>query len=145
MNIQGWFSLGLTDLISLLFKGLLRVFSNTTVQKTQFFSTQLYLWFNSHIHTWLWKNHTIDYMDICQQSDVSAFRVLSSFVIAFLSRSKCLLISWLQPLSTVISKPKKIKSFIVIFISEVIDISPGNFDYSLSFVYPGISHDVLCI
>ena len=40
MNIQGWFPLGLTCLISLLAKGLLRVFSNTTVQKHQFFGTQ---------------------------------------------------------------------------------------------------------
>ena len=44
MNIQGWFPLGLTGLISLQSKGLSRVFSNTKVQKHQFFSTQLYLW-----------------------------------------------------------------------------------------------------
>ena len=43
INIQDWFSLGLTSLISLQSKGLLRVFSNTTVQKHQFFSTQLSL------------------------------------------------------------------------------------------------------
>ena len=48
MNIQDWFPLGLTDLISLLSKGLSRVFSNTTVQKHQFFGTQLSLWSNSH-------------------------------------------------------------------------------------------------
>ena len=41
MNIQGWFPLGLTTLISLQSKGLSRVFSNTTVQKQQFFSAQL--------------------------------------------------------------------------------------------------------
>jgi len=41
MNIQGWFPLGLTGWISLLSKGLSRVFSNTTVQKHQFFSIQL--------------------------------------------------------------------------------------------------------
>ena len=52
MNIQDWFPLGLTDLIFLQFKGLSRVFSNTTVQKYQFFSTQLSLLSNSHIHTW---------------------------------------------------------------------------------------------
>ena len=40
MNIQDWFPLGLTGLISLLSKGLPRVFSNTTVQKHQFFSSQ---------------------------------------------------------------------------------------------------------
>ena len=53
MNIQGWFPLGLTGLISLLSKGLSRVLSTTTVQKHQFFSAQPSLWSNSHIHTWL--------------------------------------------------------------------------------------------
>ena len=53
VNIQGWFPLGLTGLISLLSKGLSRVFSSTTVWKHQFSSTQLSLWFNSHIPTWL--------------------------------------------------------------------------------------------
>ena len=47
------FSLVLTGLISLLPKGLSRVFSNTTVRKYQFFSAQLSLWSNSYIHTWL--------------------------------------------------------------------------------------------
>ena len=49
MNIQGLFPLGLTGLISLQFKGLSRVFSNTTVQKHQFFGAQLSLWSNLHI------------------------------------------------------------------------------------------------
>ena len=53
MNIQGWFPLGLTSWISLLSKGLSRVFSNTTVQKHQFFGAQLSLQSNCHIHTWL--------------------------------------------------------------------------------------------
>ena len=53
MNIQDWFPLGWTGWISLLFKGLSRVFSNITVQKHQFFVPQLSLWSNSHIHTWL--------------------------------------------------------------------------------------------
>ena len=53
MNIQGWFPLGLTGLIFLQPKGLSRVFSNTTVQKHQFFGAQPSLWSNSHIHTWL--------------------------------------------------------------------------------------------
>ena len=53
MNIQDWFPLGLTDWISLQSKGLSRVFSNTTVQKRQFFGAQLSLQSNSHIHTWL--------------------------------------------------------------------------------------------
>ena len=53
MNIQDWFPLGLTGLISLLSKGLSRVFSNTIVQKHQFFNTQPSLWSNSHVCTWL--------------------------------------------------------------------------------------------
>ena len=52
MNIQGWFPLGWTGWISLQSKGLSRVFSNTTVQKHQFFSTQLSSQSNSHIHKW---------------------------------------------------------------------------------------------
>ena len=48
-----WFPLGLTGLIFLPSKGLSRVFSNTTVQKHQLFSTQPSLRSNSHIHTWL--------------------------------------------------------------------------------------------
>ena len=52
MNIQDWFPLGWTGWISLQSKGLSRVFSNTTVQKHQFFGAQLSLYSNSHIHTW---------------------------------------------------------------------------------------------
>ena len=50
MNIQDWFPLGWTGLVSLQSKGLSRVFSNTTVQKHQFFKPSL--WSSSHIHTW---------------------------------------------------------------------------------------------
>ena len=53
MNIQDWYPLGWTGWINLQSKGLSRVFSNTTVQKHQFFSAQLSSQYNSHIHTWL--------------------------------------------------------------------------------------------
>ena len=49
---SGWFPLGLTGLISLQSKGLSRVFSNTTVQKHQFFGAQLSSQPNTHIHSW---------------------------------------------------------------------------------------------
>ena len=52
MNTQDWFPSGWTGWISLQSKGLSRVFSNTTVQKHQLFSTQLSSQSNSHIHTW---------------------------------------------------------------------------------------------
>ena len=53
LSIQDWFPLGLNGLISLQSKGLSRVFSNTKVQKHQFFTSLLSLWSDSHIHTWL--------------------------------------------------------------------------------------------
>ena len=53
MNIQDWFPLGWTGLISLQSKGFSRVFSSTTVQKHQFFGPQFFLESKSHIHTWL--------------------------------------------------------------------------------------------
>ena len=89
-----WFPLGLTGLISLRSKGLSRVFSSTTVQKHQFFSAQPSLWSNSHIHTWLLEK----FIALTIQTFVSKvmslfFNTLSMFVIAFLPRSKRLLIS----------------------------------------------------
>ena len=53
MDIQDWFPLGLTDLISLESKGLSRVLSNTIIWKHQFFSAQPSLWLSYHIHIWL--------------------------------------------------------------------------------------------
>ena len=53
MNIQNWFPLGFTGLISFPVKGLSQVFSSTTIQKHQFFSAQSSLWSNTHICTWL--------------------------------------------------------------------------------------------
>ena len=77
--------LGLTDLISLQSKGLSRVFSNSTVQKHQFFSAQLSLWSNSHIHTWLLKK-TIALTRRAFISKVMSmfFNMLSMLVISFL-------------------------------------------------------------
>ena len=69
MYIQGWFLLWLIGLISLQSKGLSSTFFNTTAQKHQFFSAQLSLLSNSHIHMWYWKNHRFDYTDLCLQSD----------------------------------------------------------------------------
>ena len=73
MNIQGWFPLGLTGLISLQSKGLSRVFSSTTFQRHQFSGAQPFLLSSSHIWTWLLKKHRFDYKDLCWQSNVSDF------------------------------------------------------------------------
>ena len=70
MNIWNWFSLGWTGWISLLSKILSRIFSNTTVQKHQFFGVSfLYSQTLTSIHDY-WKNHSFDWMDLCQQSNV---------------------------------------------------------------------------
>ena len=60
MNTQDWSPLGWTGWISLQSKGHSRVFSNTTVQKHQFFSAQLSSQSNSHIIHDHWKNHSLD-------------------------------------------------------------------------------------
>ena len=52
MSVQGWFAIGFTGSSSLLYKGLSRIFSSTTVQKHQFFGTHPSSQSNSHIHTW---------------------------------------------------------------------------------------------
>ena len=72
MNIQDWFPLGLTGWIFLQSKGLSRVFSNTTVQKHQFFSAQLSSQSNSHMHTWPLEKPKL-WLDLCWKSNVSAF------------------------------------------------------------------------
>ena len=93
MNIQDWFPLRLTSLISLLSGDSEEFFSSTTIQKHRIFSNQSSLWSNSHIYTWLLENHSFDYMDLCWQSKSLLFNMLSRLVIAFLPRSKHLLIS----------------------------------------------------
>ena len=131
--IQGWFPLGLTCLISLKSKGLSSVFSSTTIWKHQFFVTQPFFGPTiTSIHDY-WKNHSFDYMDFCQQSDVSVFNVLSRFVTAFLPRSKCLLISWLQPPSAVILEPRKIKSVTVPLFPFYLSWNDGTGCHDLSF------------
>ena len=57
-----------------------------------------------------WKNHSFDYMDLCCKVLSLLFNMLSRLAIAFLPRSKRLLISWLQSPSAVILEPQKIKS-----------------------------------
>jgi len=107
MNIQGWFHLGLTGLISLQSKGLTRVFSSTTILKHQFFGpffmvqlSQLYMTIVNTIGLtiWIFVNKVMCLL----------FNMFYWFVIGFLSRSKHLLISWLQSPSTMILEPNKV-------------------------------------
>ena len=104
---SGLMSLGLTGLISLQSKELSRVFSITTIQSHQFFSTSLpYGPTLISVHDY-WKTIALTTQTFVSKV-VSSFYTVSRFVIAFLPRSKRLLISWLQSLSSVILEPKKI-------------------------------------
>ena len=106
MNIQGSLPLGLTGFISLQCKGLSRVYSNTTVQKrSAFFVVQ-----PSHSYMTTGKTIALTRRTIVSKVMSLLFNILSRLVIAFLPRSKHLLISWLQSASAVILEPKKIKS-----------------------------------
>ena len=109
MNIQGWLPLGLTVLISLLSRGLSKVFSSTRNSKASilqcsvFFLVQL-----SHPYMTTGKTIALTKWAFVGKVMSLAFNMLSRFVIIFYPDSKCLLISWLQSLSTVILKKKSV-------------------------------------
>ena len=88
MNIHGWFSLGLTDLTSLLSKGFSRVFSSTTIPKHQFSGTQLSLWAIFHICAiTTGKTITLTVWTFVGKVIPVLFNMLSRFVIVFLQRT----------------------------------------------------------
>ena len=88
MNIHDWFPLGLTGLLSLQSKGLSKVFSNTTVRKHQFFSSQPSLWSNSHIHTWLLEKPKLVVLQKILENSVLSFKTLSLvWCLGFLSNT----------------------------------------------------------
>ena len=111
MNIHSWFPLGLIGLLSLLSKELSRVLLQhqnlkaSILQQSPFFMVQL-------SHSYMTSGKTIDLtMTIFVCKVISPlFNTTSRFGIAFLSKSKCILISWLQSPSKVNLEPKKIKS-----------------------------------
>ena len=93
VRTQDWFPLRMSSLISLLSKGLSRVFFNTTTQKHQFFSTQPSLWSNCHNPTWLLEKPELSLHGPLTEKWSLLFNMLSRFVKAFLPRNKHLLIS----------------------------------------------------
>ena len=110
MNIQDWFPLGWTGGISLQSEGLSRVFSSTTVQKHQFFSFQFSAFFIiqlSHPYMTSGKNIALTRQTFVGKVMSLLFNMLSRLVIAFLSRSKHILISWLKSPSAVTLEPAK--------------------------------------
>ena len=103
---QGWSPSEWTGWMSLQSKGLSRVFSNTTVQKHQFFGTQLSSHSNSHIHT-TGKTTALTRCTFVDKVMSLLFNMLSRLVMTFLPWIKCLLISLLQSPSAVILEPQK--------------------------------------
>ena len=108
---SGWSPLGLTGLIPLLSKGLSGVFSSTTVQR------HLFIWHSGFFMVQVSQPYMTTGKTIALTIQTSVGRVMSllfntlpRFVIAFLPKSNCLLISWLQSPSAVILEPKKRKS-----------------------------------
>ena len=129
MNIQAWFLLGLTGLI-LLFKGLKSFLQHhslkaSVLQCSAFFMVQL-------LHpymTTVWKTIALTRRAFVGKVMFLLFNMLARFVIAFLPRSKHLLISWLQSPSAGILEPKKIKSVTVSSVS--LFFNQGSNPYSL--------------
>ena len=113
MNIHGWFPLGLTDLASLLSKGLSRVSSNTGSKTSILWQSAFTVVQLLHLHITTGKNKALVTWIFVGKMMTLLFNTLSRFTITFLPRSKCLFISWLQLLSTVFLEPKKIKSVTV--------------------------------
>ena len=120
MNFQDSFLFGFTGSMILQSKGLSRVFSNTTVQKHQFFGAQLSFWSNSHPYMITGKNIPYTRWKFVGKVRSLLFNMLYRLVKAFLPRRKCLLNSWLQSTSAVILEPKKIQSFTVSIVSPSI-------------------------
>ena len=109
VNFQGWFPLGLTGLIYLLSKGISSLLQHhsskaSILQLSAFFMVRL-----SHLYVITRKTIALITQTFVGKVMYLLFNMLSRFIIAFLPRSKHLLISWLQSPSTVIWEPEKIK------------------------------------
>ena len=136
MNIQSWFPLELSCLVSLKSKGLSRVFSNTTVQKHWFFWCSAFFMVQlSHLYMITGKTIALTIWTFVGKVLFLLFHTLSRFVTAFLTRSRCLLISWLQSLSAIILEPKKVKSVTVSTFSPIcLPWNDGTGCHDLSFL-----------
>ena len=113
MNVQDWFPLGLTGLISSLSKGLPRVFSSTVQKASILWCSAIFMVQLSHPYMTTGKTIALTRRTFVGKVMSLLLNMPSRLVILFLPRSKCLLISWLQLSSAVILEPKKIKSVTV--------------------------------
>ena len=120
INTQDLSPSGWTGWISLQSKGLSRVFSNTTVQRHQFFWCSAFFTVQlSHPYMTTGKTIALTRRTLVGKAMALLFNMLSRLVITFLPRSKHLLISWLQSPSAVILEPPKWKSDTVSTVSHL--------------------------
>ena len=120
MSIQDWFPLGLTGLITLQSRGPSRFIFNTTAWKHQFFQQFSLLSTLTSVYDYTCGKTIALTIHIFVGKAMSLlFNMLSSFIMAFLPKSRCLLILWLQSLSAVILEPKNIKPDTVSIFSPI--------------------------
>ena len=121
MNIQDWFPLQLLGLISLLSKGTLKsLLQHHSLKASILWCSAFFMVQLSHPYMTTGKIIALTRWTFVSKIMSLLFNSLSRFVIAFLPRSKCLLISWLQSPPTLILEPKKIKSVTVSTVSPSI-------------------------
>ena len=116
-NIQDWFPLGWTGWISLKSKGLSRVLQHHSSKVSILWCSAFFTVQFSHPYMTTGKTIALTRRTLVGKVMSLLFNMLSRLVIAFLPRSKCLLILWLQPPSVVILEPKKINSVTVSIVS----------------------------
>ena len=110
VNIQGWFPLGLTDLISFLSKGLKSLLQYHSSKASVLWHSAFFMVQLSYPYMTIGKTVALTRQNFIGKVTSLLFKTLSRFVIDFLPRSKGLLISWLWSPSAVILESKKIKS-----------------------------------
>ena len=125
MNIQDWFPLGWIFWISLQSKRLLSLLQHHSSKASIIWHSAFFIVQLSHPYMTTGKTIALTRQTIVGKVMSLLFNILSSLVRAFLPRSKCLLISWLQSPSAVILEPKKIKLVTV------------------SIIFPSICHEVI--
>ena len=134
-SIWGWFPLRLTGFDLLGAQGTLKSLLHQHSLKTSVLQHSAFFIVCPALicaHDY-WKESSLDYIDLCRQSDVFAFNTLSRFVRAFQPRSNRLLISWLQSPSTVILEPRKRKSHCFHLCPFYLHVNDGARCHDLSF------------
>ena len=134
MNIQDWFPLRLTGWISLQSKGLSRLFQHHSSKASILWCLAFFIVQLSHSYMTTGKTIALTIQTFVSKVISLLFNTLSRLVIAFLPRSKHLLISWLQSPSVVILEPKKIKSLTVSCFPIYLPWRDGTGCHDLSFL-----------